>query len=266
MISEKINPLKKYGQNFLTNTEIAKKIIDSLQISNDDVIMEIGPGKGALTGLILEKSPLKFYAFEIDPRMAQFLKKKFGDGVEVKLKDVLHFSATGLKLNKGQRIKVVGNIPYYITSPIIFKLLEEKKYIEKIVLMIQKEVADRLVAVPNNKIYGILSVMAASQAEVTKLFNVSKNNFYPVPKVDSAVIQMDFVEALEEISDLDLFRKIVHTVFNTRRKMLQNSLKRMLNENTIAKIQSVSLSLRPENLTVSDFKFLTDEISHLLKN
>ena len=132
--------------------------------------------------------------------------------------------------------------------------------------MVQKEIADRLLAGTHCKEYGILSVLAGSHAKIIRLFNVKRNNFYPVPKVDSSIIKMEMVENIDDISDYAIFQKIVRGCFNTRRKMLQNSLKRYLSAGIINKIKSVPLTVRPEELSIQDFKNLANETARLTEN
>jgi len=158
------------------------------------------------------------------------------------------------------RIKVIGNIPYHITSPILFALFDQSSYISEAVLMVQKEMADRLTASPRSKEYGILTVLLGSKTKIRRILDVSRKNFFPKPNVDSTVIKLFFKDEIEDVSDEALFRQIVRQSFNTRRKMLHNSLKKILNSDILDKISSVSLTARPEELTIADFKNLTNEI------
>jgi len=253
-------PKKRFGQNFLTNEHYAAKIIDSINIDEDDGVIEIGPGRGVLTELIANKKCKKRFAVEIDSELAEQLQSNFSN-VEIIQKDILALSFREIFEQSAEKLKVVGNIPYNITSPILFHLLENTPFIYQAVLMIQKEVAERLIAKKDNKEYGILTVLVNAQAKVEKLFVVNRNNFYPQPKVDSMVIRLQFIKNTSQIENYALFKDIVKTTFNNRRKMLKNSLRKIVDENDLQKIKSNPLNLRPENLSVNDFLRLTSEIA-----
>jgi 16S rRNA (adenine1518-N6/adenine1519-N6)-dimethyltransferase len=257
-------PQKRFGQNFLTNKHYAAKIVDSIKLSEHDTILEIGPGRGALTELINEQKAKKKLAVEIDPQLFEQLRKNYGE-VEIIQNDILSFSFEGLYKQSNSKIKVVGNIPYNITSPILFHLLDNSSYISQAVLMIQKEVAERLIAQKDTKEYGILSILVNAQAQVLKLFVVDRKNFYPQPKVDSMVIKLEFLKSQSELENYELFKQIVKSTFNNRRKMIKNSLKKIVNEQELGKIKSVALNLRPENLSIIDFSNLTNEIEQIRK-
>ena len=199
-------------------------------------------------------------ALEIDPRCNTILRERYGKEIDIIQKSVLDFSFKELALKYDKRIKVVGNIPYNIASPILFKLIENYQYISDVVLMVQKEIAGRLLANTRSKAYGILSILIGCHAKISKLFHVSRNNFFPVPKVDSTVIRMEMNKDRNGIINYQLFQKIIHSCFNTRRKIMHNSLKKILPVEFITCIKSVPLTARPEELTIQDFKNLTNEI------
>jgi len=252
--------LKKYGQNFLKNIFYAEKIVDSLICQEDDIIVEIGPGKGVLTEILIQKKYKKLFVVEIDRRLSSLLAEKFTIGIDIIQDSILNVSFEQLAENN--RIKLIGNIPYYITSDIIFKIVDNFKYIKRAVLMVQKEVAKRLVAKTKTKEYGVLTILAGFHCNIDLLFNVTRENFYPVPNVDSSVICLEF-NALENGNfDYELFKKIVKMGFSSRRKKLSNSLKNFLISHGITNISSVSLNKRPEELSIEDFKLLTIEISN----
>lgn len=258
------HPQKRFGQNFLTNKHYAAKIVDSIKISEQDTVLEIGPGRGVLTELLnAEKAKIKL-AVEIDPQLSEQLKENYSD-VEIIQNDILSFSFEDLSKQSKSKIKVVGNIPYNITSPILFHLLDNSSYISQAVLMIQKEVAERLIAQKDSKEYGILSILVNAQAQVLKLFVVDRKNFYPQPKVDSMVIKLEFLKSQSELKNYELFKHIVKSTFNNRRKMLKNSLKKIVNEQELTMIKSVALNLRPENLSIVDYSNLTNEIVQIRK-
>ena len=257
-----MSPKKRFGQNFLTNKSFAHKIVDALQLSDTDSIVEIGPGKGVLTQIINEIPCNKRIAIEIDTDLIADLQTTFNN-VEILHQDILSFSFAKIFDRTNNKIKVVGNIPYNITSPILFHLLENSTYISEAVLMMQQEVANRLIAGTGTKDYGILTVLTGAQANIQKLFNVNRSNFYPQPKVDSTVIKISFVRDSSAILNYELFKKIVKTTFNNRRKMLRNTLNKITESENIAKIETVQLDKRPENLTIDDFLKLTNEIVQL---
>jgi 16S rRNA (adenine1518-N6/adenine1519-N6)-dimethyltransferase len=259
-MATQIKPLKKFGQNFLQNEYYAEKIVDFLNCRENDIILEIGAGKGVLTELLIQKKYKKLSVVEIDQRLAILLEKKFSTDLTVIQDSILNVSFE--QLAEDDRIKIIGNIPYNITSDIIFKIVDNYEYIKRAVLMVQKEVASRLVAETKTKDYGILTIFVGFHSKVQRLFNVNRENFYPVPNVDSSVVYLDFDILQNKTFDYRLFKKIVRTGFNSRRKMLRNSLKKLLILNDIDEISSISLDRRPEELSIEDFKILTNEISN----
>ncbi len=265
-MSIQVRPLKRFGQNFLINEGIAKKIVSLLEIKSSDNIVEIGAGKGSLTKLILETGVKRLTAIEIDYRLLGDLRALDTKDTEFIIiqDDFLEVHLDNFPL-ENEKIKIIGNIPYNITSAIIFKLLEHFHLISRAVLMVQKEVAERIVAEPGNKEYGILSILTAIHGRVTKELNIKKNNFYPVPKVDSAILTMEFNDKLNDIFDYELFKIIVKGTFQTRRKMLHNSLKRISGEEITGLIKTQDLSKRPEELTVENFISLANEIYEIKK-
>lgn len=257
-------PQKRFGQNFLTNKHLSKKIIASLELSKTDVVIEIGPGRGILTELLNTIDCKHKIAVEIDRQLSSHLVENFKD-IEIIQKDILEYSFQEQYDKLQSKLKVVGNIPYNITSPILFYLLENSNCIDSAILMIQKEVAERLIAKKDSKEYGILTILVNIQAQVTKLFSVKRTNFYPQPNVDSIVIKLDFFKPASTIENYDIFKKIVKGTFNNRRKMIKNSLKNIMDENKLKKIESVPLKLRPENLSIDDFLNLANEIAIICK-
>jgi 16S rRNA (adenine1518-N6/adenine1519-N6)-dimethyltransferase len=258
-MTAQVRPLKKYGQIFLRNKYFAEKIVDSLNCMGDDIILEIGPGKGALTELLLQKSHKKLLVVEIDKRLSHQLAEKFPSGLTIIEDNILNLSFR--QVAEKNKIKLIGNIPYYITSDIIFKIIDNYEYIKCAVLMVQKEVANRLIAPIKTKDYGILTILAGFHAKVSHLFNITRENFYPVPNVDSSVVRFDFDEPENRNFDYELFKRIVKTGFKYRRKMLRNSLKKMDISHDLKHISSISLDKRPEELSIEDFKLLTNEMS-----
>lgn len=262
-------PKKSLGQNFLIDENIARKIVESLNLTKDDVVVEIGPGQGALTKYIVENVK-KIYAVEIDKRAAEELRSNISSTkLKIINQDILEFDLSALDTGS-KKLKLVGNIPYHLTSPILFKAIEYHKIIINVTMMIQKEVADRLTAKPYSKAYGILSVLTQFYGVPKSLFKVSPNCFFPKPKVTSTVVRIDFHHQLPfENVDEKLFRLVVRTTFGKRRKTLRNCLKYLPFDETIVKniIQKIDfpLSKRPEELSISEFVILTDKIDEIIK-
>lgn len=209
---------KHFGQNFLTDKNLLKKIVEEANINNKDVI-EIGPGMGALTQFLV-KYAKTVTAYEIDLDLKQALNQleKEHENLQVKFEDILK-----IDIPTDKTYDVVANIPYNITSPIIFKLLESPN-INSATLMVQKEVCDRITSKPNNKEYNALTVIVNYYMDVSKIMNVNKKMFKPVPKVDSAVFKMERKEkALNNVEE-ELFKEIVKSSFHQKRKTILNNL------------------------------------------
>jgi 16S rRNA (adenine1518-N6/adenine1519-N6)-dimethyltransferase len=254
-----VKPLKKFSQNFLQNKQIAEKIVESLSCGKEDIVFEIGAGKGVLTEYLIQQNCKNIIAIEIDRRLAKLLGERFKDNLKIVQDSILNISFE--KIVGMDRFKVIGNIPYNITSDIIFKLIENYTYCERAVLMVQKEVANRLVAETKTKDYGLLTIFSGLYSNVQKLFDVNRENFYPVPNVDSSVVCLEFNVIQDKNVDYNLLKKIVRTGFNLRRKMLRNSLSKLVPAQILAEISTVSLERRPEELSIEEFKILTTEIS-----
>ena len=258
-------PKKRFSQNFLQNPHYQKKIVDALHIQTTDTVIEIGPGRGALTESILAFKPANFFAVEIDTNLAEGLSVRFKDKLEIIRQDFLQFDFNLVTAVSGLRLKIIGNLPYHITSPILFKLIDNYRKIDCAVLMIQKEVAKRIAAPHGKKDYGILSVISQAYCDVQYLFEVKRGNFYPSPDVDSAVIKLDFYEMPEGIENESQFRGIVRQSFNYRRKMLRNSLCRIFDKSIVYSLSSEYLDRRPEQLSVEDFKILSNSLNQKLR-
>jgi 16S rRNA (adenine1518-N6/adenine1519-N6)-dimethyltransferase len=263
MIAE-IKPLKKFGQNFLQNIQYAKEIVRSLDCHENDIVLEIGAGQGALTDILAQQKCKNITVLEIDSRLVAFLEERYSPKIIVQKKSILDFSFSEFAAE--QRVKVLGNIPYHITSQILFKILDNYKYIQSAVLMVQKEVANRLLAGVKSKDYGILTVFVRCHGTVHRLIDITREHFVPVPRVDSTVIYLDIYEKIDGINDYKIFKKIVKTSFQNRRKILQNSLKGLFSSWQITGIESVSLKMRPEELPIEEFKILANEISNLIRH
>ena len=216
---------KRFGQHFLRDQNIIRKIVDGAGVSKDDIVLEIGPGLGDMTSLLSQKAE-HVIAVELDRDLCSILSEKFAEkNVEIISVDALKFDIGGLYERVGRKIKVVANLPYNISTPVLFRLLEGKEYISSMTLMFQKEVADRLVAKPCTKDYGILSVYAQLYTAPSLLFKVSPYAFTPPPKVDSTVLL--FKRKKSETINPKVVSAL-KTLFSFRRKIIASSLKIIL--------------------------------------
>ncbi len=243
--AKKNYPKKSLGQNYLVDENICRNIAASFNISESDHVIEIGAGQGAITRFLLEKTK-NLSVIEIDKSNCDILKERF-PGLSILNVDFLKYRFE----NKNGKIRVIGNIPYNITTEIIFRLIDFRENISDVQLMIQEEVARRFASGPGSKEYGIPSVLLQVFSKPELRFKVSKNCFYPKPKVDSRIIYFDFsVSKEKEIKDIDFFRRFVKTAFGQRRKTLRNSLKAM--ELDLSK-SDLDFSRRAETLSIDEF-------------
>ncbi len=248
---EKIKPLKKFGQNYLKDQNILNKIVEVISPIPEDNLLEIGPGTGALTSKLLDFTP-NLTAVEIDTRVIEVLKSRFPN-LHLIQKDFLKVDLNQLVEQYDKKLRVVGNIPYNLTSPIIFKLIENIELVQDTVLMIQFEVAQRMTASRGTKDYGILAVLLKYFADVEFCFKVSPNVFYPKPKVYSAVIHINFKDDKMDKDQNKSFIKIVKASFGNRRKTLKNSLSNSIFKGIDFSSSGLDLSLRAEQLDIEDF-------------
>ena len=265
---------KRYGQNFLINDNILEEIIYFSNINEEDLIIEIGPGLGNLTEYLLEKTKYVLL-IEIDKNMIQIINDRFKKCTNYKIinEDILKINIDQEIKNienenniKFKNIKVVANLPYYITTPILFKLLQDESKINEIIVMVQKEVATRMIAKHKNKDYGILSIMTQYLSAPEIVVNVPNTSFIPAPNVESAVIKLK-KEKKYTVKDEKLFYKLVHSSFATRRKKMINSL---INTHFLdmdkTKLEDlfnkcdINLNARAEELTIEQFIKISDEI------
>jgi len=222
-----IRPRKKLGQSFLVDVNTIKKIAAAGRFSSDDIVVEIGAGIGVMTKDIAQVAK-RVIAVEIDPQLVKILHDQFDEcsNVEIHSCDILKFDISSISNNYDAKVNVIGNIPYNISSPVIFHLLSSRSAISCFTLMLQKEVVQRLVSLPDNKNYGVPSVLLQMYADIERLFDVSADCFYPRPKVESSIIQGRFREKpLFDLTDETFFRCLVKASFAQRRKMLTNNLK-----------------------------------------
>lgn len=261
-----LRPRKSLGQHFLRDENIARKIVSAIDPQPGDVMVEIGPGEGALTSLLAGRVRW-LVAVEIDRRAAAVVRESFGGrGVEVREEDFLVTDLTALAGWAGDRLRIVGNIPYNITSPILFHVLDHRGAVRDSTLMMQREVARRLVAQPRTKDYGILSVLCQFYADVTMLFDVRPGAFVPRPAVTSSVVRLTPLRSPRcAVADEDFFRSMVRGVFGKRRKTLRNSLTAFLGERPAENRGTIDLGQRPEELSVSDLARLSNELFRHLR-
>ena len=249
---------KKFGQNFLTDKNLLEKIVLEAGVTKDDTVVEIGAGKGALTEM-LSKHAKKVYAFEIDSELFETLTGKFnGSNVRLIFEDVMKVSDRWLNEIVGEKFKLVANLPYYITSPILTRFLKNKNLISCTV-MVQEEVADRIVASPKTKDNGVLSIMCQVFGSAKKVMRVNRKMFYPVPNVDSAVVRIDRFDGQVEENQEEFF-DFVKKAFSMRRKKLSTNLEtKNIKKEEIEKVLvslGLSQSARAEELSIDDFKNL----------
>lgn len=256
----KVKAKKYLGQHFLEDKNVARRIVESLPIQEKTSVLEIGPGMGVLTQFLINQPLIDLVAIEIDHESVIYLHKHFPD-LKVIEGDFLQLDLQ--KIFPGE-FYIIGNFPYNISSQIFFKLLENKDIIPSLTGMVQKEVAERLAALPGSKIYGILSVLLQAYYKVEYLFTVDENVFQPPPKVKSAVIQLTRNENLNIGCNEKLFKTVVKTAFNQRRKTLRNSLRPLVEKNHEIYKNSF-FDKRPEQLDVAAFIQLTNQIEKAMK-
>lgn len=252
---------KRLGQNFLNDPNILRKICTVAKLQKEDHVVEIGPGKGSLTEH-LALGACSVTAIEKDTRLKTFLDEKFAESANVRFvyEDVLkislsHFSTEG-------KMKLVSNLPYNISTQVLVKLLEERELFSRIVVMLQKEVAQRISSLKGRKSYGSLSVLLQSCFRVELAFRVSRRAFYPVPEVDSAVVILDpLKEPVFSASNEGTFRTVTRYAFSSRRKTIRNSLGNFFEKETVERALSdsnIDQGRRAETLSVEEFARLAD--------
>lgn len=247
---------KSLGQHFLRDGNTIRNIIDAIPAGPDDRVIEIGPGSGALTALLVERYS-NLLAVEIDKRMVQLLREKHPD-LRIIEKDILK-TDWGDLISTDKAVHIVGNLPYYITSQILFAILGHRNRVDTAVLMMQKEVAERIVAGPNSKAYGILSVQTQLMSRPEILFDVPPSAFVPPPKVESSVVKFDFNKPELACSD-DHLKTVVRMAFNQRRKKLSNALKRL---GVTLPAGEFDFNLRAEALEPGMYEKLTARLEQL---
>ncbi|AKX34710.1 dimethyladenosine transferase [Spiroplasma litorale] len=259
---------KKFGQNFITDGNLIEKIISYLPNEKDQLVIEIGPGKGALTKKLVNQFS-KVIAIEIDKDLETILKTSIkNDNFELIIEDFLNVDLENIiKKHNFKKVSIISNTPYYIISSIIFKCFSLQKHITKAVFMVQKEVGERICANINSKNYNNLSVISNYYATPKYLFTINRKLFKPIPEVDSALIEFDFTKnKLGIIKDNEKFTDFVRTLFNNKRKTILNNLSMYTKNKVIASNYILNLkldpNLRPENLTTDDFISLYKEVNN----
>lgn len=247
---------KKFGQNFITDENIVSNIVSKANLDKDTLVIEIGPGIGSLTTKLVEKAG-HVLCYEIDETLKEMLFENLkANNVDIIFDDFLKRDLKeDLKKYSYKKVYVVANLPYYITTPIITKIIEDEINVDKIVVMVQKEVGDRFSAKPGTKEYNSLTIYLNYYFETKKIMNVSRNSFMPKPNVDSIVVEFDKKEKLKELKNKNLFFKLVRDSFKQKRKTLKNNLK----EYNLSTIESTlkkydfDLSVRAEQLSLDIF-------------
>ncbi|MEE9303870.1 MAG: 16S rRNA (adenine(1518)-N(6)/adenine(1519)-N(6))-dimethyltransferase RsmA [Thiotrichaceae bacterium] len=272
---QKYQTKKRFGQHFLHDQSIVQNIVSSIHPKPDDQIIEIGPGLGALTFPLLEKVN-HLHLVEIDRDIIQRLREQQDPRITIHAIDALKFDTSSVNSpahdednshsscsshSSLRPLRIVGNLPYNISTPLIFHLLETSSSIQDMHFMLQKEVVDRMTAVPNTKVYGRLSVMVQYHCQTENLFNVPPGAFRPPPKVDSAVIRLiPWENKPYQAKDEKMLSHLVNQAFMKRRKTIRNALKELLTQEQIEQA-GIDSGLRPENLQVGDFVKLSSLIS-----
>ena len=263
---------KRLGQNFLINDKVIENIVKAAEVTEDDLIIEIGPGLGTLTSKLLEKAG-KVIAVELDENMIKILEDRFKlyknfylineDILKIDLKELIASNLNNLK-----KVKIVANLPYYITTPIIMKLLEDKLAIDSITVMVQKEVADRITARPGDKLSGAITYSVNYYAETEKVILVGKESFIPSPEVDSEVIKLNIrKEPPVNVENEEIFFKLIKASFMQRRKTLQNALTNsgiVTDKEVVRKVfdkMNLKPDIRGEKLTIEEFARLANLIA-----
>jgi 16S rRNA (adenine1518-N6/adenine1519-N6)-dimethyltransferase len=265
-----LRPEKARGQNFLIHPHQARRIVAALELDSQDLVVEVGPGLGALTVFLAQEAG-RVVALELDPALAAYLQAELFPGdprVEVVCQDVLRFDFGAAARQAGHPLAVAGNLPYQITSPLLFKLAAEKAAMSRAVLMMQQEVGARLTAAPGIKDYGVLSVLLQYHFAMTRLFSLGPANFYPPPQVTSVVMRLAPREPAPQAQDEAFFARVVKAAFATRRKTLRNTLAMkgstlgLPADEVLAGLQALDIDpgRRGETLSVSQFVHLSNDL------
>ena len=255
-----LRPKKSFGQNFLINESVSQRITAAiLEHRKGDRILEVGPGKGALTKYLVEEKNIHFKAVEADWDMVHHLQQTHAlDHDQLIQQDFLKLPLE--KVFDREEYNIVGNFPYNISSQILFRIEKYRDCVPVVIGMFQKEVAERIASGPGSKVYGVISVLLQASYEPSILFKVQPGSFYPAPKVTSAILLLKRKRDYEIPCDRKLFRAVVKNSFNQRRKMLRNTLKSFIKEDHLFELEV--MKERPEQLSLDDFIELTNLIDN----
>ena len=260
----KFKAKKSLGQNFLIDKNIIKRIIQEGKITANETVLEIGPGTGSLTEEIIKQKPKKIILIEKDNKLSKELLLKFGNNIELINDDILEIEENNLSPDQ---ILVFGNLPYNISTKILTKWIcnvKNKFWFKKLILMFQKEVADRIVAETNTKNYGRLSIISQWKMNIKKIIDIKPYSFYPKPKILSTLLEFTPKNNFIHINDIKNLEKITKTLFNKRRKMIKNSIFNIVNKEDLSKINfNINLNSRPENINPEEYYFLAKEIEKI---
>ena len=250
---------KRFGQNFLTDPNVIDQIISAINPLQADRILEIGPGRGALTGL-LNRSGCHLELIEIDRDLVSLLTQQFGTGVHIYSADVLKFDFS--QLESQAPVRVVGNLPYNISTPLLFRLFQYNRLFHDLTFMLQLEVVNRITAEPGSRDYGRLTIMSNYFCEAEKLFEVPPEAFTPMPKVNSAIIRLvPKGDRADEVKDIKVLEQLLITAFSKRRKTVRNALRSYLTADELNQL-NIDPGLRPENLKPEEYfrcaNYITD--------
>ena len=245
---------KRLGQHFLTELSSIRRIVDAACIGAEDLVVEIGPGRGALTGLLIDHAK-QVVGIEIDEVLSKMLSAQFGTGIEIVSDDVLQVDLPALVNNYGENKAIlVGNLPYHITGTLLRQITSARDVWKRAVIMVQREVAHRMVAQPGTKVYGVLSIVTQVRCVATLLFDLPPSHFYPAPKVHSSVLLLDFETdpGFDIADENDLFR-VVRMAFQQRRKMVRNALSGVAHDEVL-KAAKIDGQARPETIPIEGFE------------
>ncbi|MCX8011952.1 MAG: 16S rRNA (adenine(1518)-N(6)/adenine(1519)-N(6))-dimethyltransferase RsmA [Desulfobacterota bacterium] len=265
-----VKPQKNLGQHFIIHEQLFDKIIENSNLASDDVVVEIGAGLGGLTTRLAKKVKVVF-AIEKDGNLVNLLKSKIIKNENIKIihQDALLFDYQQVAKETGKSLKIIGNLPFFIASPITFKLLRKRDFIECMVFMYQKEVAERILATPGGKDYGFLTVVANFYADLKPIISVAKEAFFPQPKVDSKVIKFQLLPSPRlAVENENFFLTVVKTLFSQRRKKLRNAIRPLLGIRSVESFfhqVAIDPNQRPEMLAVEKFVALSNCLLEELK-
>ncbi len=259
-----IKPKKSLGQNFLVDKNIINKICNSVEIKKENIIVEIGPGTGNLTNILINKKPKLIYLIEKDKALFNELKLKFNRRVKIFNEDILNFKFSRII---GEKFLIFGNLPYNISSQILVKFIINKDNLkfEKLVFMFQKELADRIIANTNESNYGRLSILTKWKFNVKKAFDIDPNSFKPKPKIQSSLLVFEPKQSFFKFKNPKNLEKITRILFNQRRKKIKKTINNLFkkDQETLRKIK-IDLNLRPQNLEPEKFFLITKEYEKLV--